>query len=89
MSACALRPAFENVERQSALYRLILSEERERVSAKSQKLGSIAFAAALLAGIASTFIGQVSIPTDHSLPEWLIVLFGVVCTLSVRQMFSS
>lgn len=78
-------PAYENLDRQSALYHLILREERERVKAKSEKLGSIAFAAALLAGIASTFIGQVSIPdkTD-TFPEWTLVLFGVTCTLSVR-----
>lgn len=65
-------------------FRWLLEEERAEVEAKVGKLGSMQFASALLMGLASTFIGQVSVPYDGSMNDGIIVAFALFAVLTVH-----
>ena len=55
------------------------------MEAKVGKLGSIQFASALLMGLASTFIGQVTVPNDGSMNDGIIVAFAFFAVLTVQN----
>jgi hypothetical protein len=65
-------------------FRWLLQEERSDQEAKVGKLGSIQFASALLMGLASTFIGQVTVPDDGSMDDGIIVAFALFAVLTVQ-----